>query len=87
MLFVQLYTNTKAMDKNTIDREFRDRLRETYKTHESLKSQFEEEEFVNMFTIKDEEGTPHQPLEPEGKKLDATTYQLVLAAYNAVVPV
>ncbi|HEY0054923.1 MAG TPA: hypothetical protein VGB63_06165 [Pedobacter sp.] len=43
--------------------------------------------FVNMFTIKNEEGKPSQPLEPADKKLDSTTYQLVLAAYNSVSPV
>ena len=75
------------MNQQQIEFEFRNRLRETYRTHESLKSTFEEEEFVNMFTIKNEEGKPTQPLEPADKKLDATTYQLVLAAYNAVVPV
>ncbi len=75
------------MDQKKIEQEFRDRLRETYKSHDSLKSQFEEEEFVNMFTIKNEEGKPSQPLEPADRKLDSTTYQLVLAAYNAVVPV
>ena len=74
------------MDQQQIEREFRGKLRETYRQHESLKSQFDEEEFVNMFTIKNEEGKPTQPLEPHDKKLDGTTYQLVLAAYNSVVP-
>ena len=75
------------MDQQKIELEFREKLRETYQSHNSIKSQFDEEEFVNMFTIKNEEGKPHQPLEPADKKLDITTYQLVLAAYNAVVPV
>ena len=75
------------MNQQQIELEFRDKLRETYRSHESLKSQFEEEEFVNMFTIKHEEGKPSQPLEPSDRKLDSTAYQLVLAAFNSVVPV
>jgi hypothetical protein len=74
------------MDQQKIEQEFREQLRKTYQSHESLKEQFEEDEFVNMFTIKHEEGKPGQPLEPADKKLDSVTYQLVLAAYNAVVP-
>ncbi|HEY0055873.1 MAG TPA: hypothetical protein VGB63_10990 [Pedobacter sp.] len=75
------------MDLHKIEQEFRDELRKTYQSHEALKAQFEEDEFVYMFTIKKEEGSPSQPIEPPDKKLDSTTYQLVLAAYNAVVPV
>jgi hypothetical protein len=74
------------MDKNEIEQEFREKLRETYRNNHSIQSQFEEDEFVTMFRIKDEEGKPRQPLEPSDKKLDSTTYQLVMAAFNAVVP-
>jgi hypothetical protein len=33
------------MDQQQIEREFRDELRKTYQNHESLKDQFEENEF------------------------------------------
>ena len=74
------------MDFKKIEEQFKQKLRSVYDQHKSLQDQFDADEFCTMFSIKYKNGLPQQPLEPEGKKLDPTTYQLVLAAFNDVYP-
>lgn len=72
------------MNQAELENQFKEKLRELFRQHETISSRYSQEDFVNKFQIQYKDGRPHQPVGPDD--VDTETFQKVMAAFNDVYP-